>query len=133
MTFASRFTDADDLVIEIAYLTDRSLALDGDVSHLAAGHSEDSVLAFLRHKLSRIACRSRDLAALAEKWMLNGCSEICFLIGGADGLLPVVRERADLVLAFGRLTLPHMLMRAVLAEQIYRLQTIIAHHPYHRE
>ena len=77
--------------------------------------------------------KSLELAALAEKWMLNGCSEICFLIGGADGLLPVVRERADLVLAFGRLTLPHMLMRAVLAEQIYRLQTIIAHHPYHRE
>ena len=43
------------------------------------------------------------------------------------------RERADMLLSFGRLTLPHMLMRAVLAEQIYRVQTIIAHHPYHRE
>ncbi len=77
--------------------------------------------------------KSLELAAKAEKWMLDGCSEICFLIGGADGHLPSTRERADLLLSFGRLTLPHMLMRAVLAEQIYRIQTIINHHPYHRE
>ena len=72
-------------------------------------------------------------AKVIENWMLNGCSEICFLIGGADGHLPSTRERADMLLSFGRLTLPHMLMRAVLAEQIYRVQMIIAHHPYHRE
>ena len=77
--------------------------------------------------------KSLELAAKAEKWMLDGCSEICFLIGGADGHLPSTRERAYLLLSFGRLTLPHMLMRAVLAEQIYRIQTIINHHPYHRE
>ncbi len=77
--------------------------------------------------------KSTELAARIEKWMLNGCSEICFLIGGADGHLPSTRERADLLLSFGKLTLPHMLMRAVLAEQIYRIQTIINHHPYHRE
>ena len=77
--------------------------------------------------------KSLELAAKAERWMLDGCSEICFLIGGADGHLPSTRERADLLLSFGRLTLPHMLMRAVLAEQIYRIQTIINHHPYHRE
>ncbi len=77
--------------------------------------------------------KSLELAAKIENWMLNGCSEICFLIGGADGHLPSTRDRADLLLSFGRLTLPHMLMRAVLAEQIYRVQTIINHHPYHRE
>ena len=77
--------------------------------------------------------KSLELAHRIENWMLNGCSEICFLIGGADGHLPSTRERADMLLSFGRLTLPHMLMRAVLAEQIYRVQTIIAHHPYHRE
>lgn len=75
---------------------------------------------------------SLDLAAKIEGWMLNGCSEVCFLIGGADGHLPSTRDRADLLLSFGKLTLPHMLMRAVLAEQIYRVQTIISHHPYHR-
>jgi 23S rRNA (pseudouridine1915-N3)-methyltransferase len=75
---------------------------------------------------------SPELAEKVGDWMLNGCSEICFLIGGADGHLPQTRQRADLVLSFGKLTLPHMLMRAVLAEQIYRIQTILAGHPYHR-
>ena len=73
--------------------------------------------------------KSLELAAKIENWMLNGCSEICFLIGGADGHLQSTRDRADLLLSFGKLTLPHMLMRAVLAEQIYRIQTIVNHHP----
>jgi 23S rRNA (pseudouridine1915-N3)-methyltransferase len=77
--------------------------------------------------------KSTELADKVASWQLNGCSEVCFLIGGADGHLQTTRDRADLVLSFGRLTLPHMLMRAVLAEQIYRIQTIIAGHPYHRE
>lgn len=77
--------------------------------------------------------KSTELAHKIENWQLNGCSEICFLIGGADGHLPETRQRADLLLSFGKLTLPHILMRAVLAEQIYRIQTIINHHPYHRE
>lgn len=75
---------------------------------------------------------SIELAQKTENWVLNGCSDICFLIGGADGHIQSTRDRADLILSFGKLTLPHMLMRAVLAEQIYRIQTIIAHHPYHR-
>ena len=75
---------------------------------------------------------SLDLAAKVEGWLNAGCSEICFLIGGADGHLQSTRDKADLILSFGKLALPHMLMRAVLAEQIYRLQTIINHHPYHR-
>ena len=77
--------------------------------------------------------KSTELAAKIADWQLTGTSEICFLIGGADGHLQSTRDRADLILAFGRLTMPHMLMRAVLTEQIYRIQTIIAGHPYHRE
>lgn len=77
--------------------------------------------------------KSTELAAKIADWQLAGTSEICFLIGGADGHLQSTRDRADLILAFGRLTMPHMLMRAVLTEQIYRIQTIIAGHPYHRE
>jgi 23S rRNA (pseudouridine1915-N3)-methyltransferase len=77
--------------------------------------------------------KSMELAQKIEKWIVDGCSEICFLIGGADGHLQSTRDMADLVLSFGQLTLPHILMRAVLSEQIYRLQTIINHHPYHRE
>lgn len=77
--------------------------------------------------------KSLELAKKIEDWQINGTSEICFLIGGADGHLQSTRDRADLLLSFGKLTLPHMLMRAVLSEQIYRMQTIIKHHPYHRE
>lgn len=77
--------------------------------------------------------KSVELAKKIENWLIAGCSELCFLIGGADGHLQQTRDRADLVLSFGKLTLPHMLMRAVLTEQIYRIQTIINGHPYHRE
>lgn len=77
--------------------------------------------------------KSTELASKIADWQLNGVSEICFLIGGADGHLQSTRDKADMLLSFGKLTLPHMLMRAVLAEQIYRIQTIIAGHPYHRE
>lgn len=77
--------------------------------------------------------KSLELAAKIENWMLNGCSELCFLIGGADGHLQSTRNKADMLLSFGKLTLPHMLMRSVLSEQIYRIQMIMAHHPYHRE
>ena len=75
---------------------------------------------------------SPELANIIESWMTAGTSEICFLIGGADGHLEETRQKADLLLSFGKLTLPHILMRAVLAEQIYRTETIINHHPYHR-
>ncbi len=77
--------------------------------------------------------KSTELAAKIADWQLNGTSDICFLIGGADGHLQSTRDKADLILSFGKLTLPHMLMRAVLTEQIYRIQTIIDGHPYHRE
>jgi len=75
---------------------------------------------------------SPEFAAILENWMTAGTSEICFLIGGADGHLQETRQKADLILSFGKLTLPHILMRAVLCEQIYRAETIINHHPYHR-
>lgn len=75
---------------------------------------------------------SPELASILENWMTAGTSEICFLIGGADGHLEETRKKADLILSFGKLTLPHILMRAVLAEQIYRAETIISGHPYHR-
>jgi 23S rRNA (pseudouridine1915-N3)-methyltransferase len=57
---------------------------------------------------------------------------LVFVIGGADGLAGAVRERADLVLSFGAMTWPHLMVRAMLAEQIYRAETILAGHPYHR-
>jgi 23S rRNA (pseudouridine1915-N3)-methyltransferase len=65
-------------------------------------------------------------------WRDQGRSEIAFLIGGPDGLGAPVLERTDLVLALGPMTWPHRLVRVMLAEQLYRAQTILAGHPYHR-
>ena len=76
--------------------------------------------------------KSVDFARKIGDWQVNGVSDICFLIGGADGHLEEVRKKADLLLSFGKLTMPHMLIRAVLTEQIYRAQTILSGHPYHR-
>lgn len=58
---------------------------------------------------------------------------LVFVIGGADGLAPEIRTRANLCLSFGKLTWPHMLVRGLLAEQLYRCQQIAANHPYHRD
>ena len=54
------------------------------------------------------------------------------MIGGADGLDPALRGRAPTALAFGRMTLPHQIVRILAAEQLYRAMTILAGHPYHR-
>jgi rRNA large subunit m3Psi methyltransferase RlmH len=65
-------------------------------------------------------------------WQDSGTREVRFLIGAADGHDPATRADADLLLGFGRATWPHMLVRGMLAEQLYRATTIIAGHPYHR-
>lgn len=75
---------------------------------------------------------SPDFARRIGAWRDQGAEEIAFAIGGADGLDARVRERADWVVAFGRLTWPHLLVRGLLAEQLYRAQQILAGHPYHR-
>jgi 23S rRNA (pseudouridine1915-N3)-methyltransferase len=74
---------------------------------------------------------SEELARLLERWLAAGRA-VCFLIGGAEGLESPVIARADYVLSFGRLTWPHFLARAMLAEQIFRARSIAAGHPYHR-
>ncbi len=62
----------------------------------------------------------------------NGQSDIAFLIGGAEGLTKPLLARADKVLSLGAMTWPHLLVRTLLAEQLYRAQTILSGHPYHR-
>lgn len=76
---------------------------------------------------------SRDLAATLEKWRDGGVREVRFLIGAADGFDDAQRAEADVLLSFGRATWPHLLARAMLAEQLYRATSILANHPYHRE
>ena len=61
-----------------------------------------------------------------------GTRSLWFLVGGAEGVDPLVRERASAVYSFGTMTLPHQLVRVLVAEQIYRAMTILSGHPYHR-
>ena len=81
--------------------------------------------------------RGRQLSseALAE-WLGQkrdeGCRDLAFVIGGADGLSPEVIQRAGLTLSLGTMTWPHLMARAMLAEQLYRATAILAGHPYHR-
>lgn len=76
---------------------------------------------------------SPEFAKKIEKWPLQApMNEIYFVIGGADGLTPEIRKRAKFLMSFGKQTWPHMLVRVMLLEQIYRAQQIIAGHPYHR-
>jgi 23S rRNA (pseudouridine1915-N3)-methyltransferase len=63
----------------------------------------------------------------------QGSRSMAFLIGGADGLHDTVRSRAQMLFSLGRVTWPHLLVRGLLAEQLYRAQTILSGHPYHRE
>lgn len=75
-------------------------------------------------------------AAFADRigrWRDDGVRETRFLLGAADGFGDADRAEADLLLSFGRATWPHLLARAMLAEQLFRATSILAGHPYHRE
>ncbi|MEO7635231.1 MAG: 23S rRNA (pseudouridine(1915)-N(3))-methyltransferase RlmH [Sphingomicrobium sp.] len=79
------------------------------------------------------ALSSMGLAKKLEAWRDGGKREVRFLIGAADGLDAAERDAADLLLSFGAATWPHLLARAMLAEQLFRATSILANHPYHRE
>jgi len=75
---------------------------------------------------------SAELAERLGQWQDEGRRDVALLIGGADGHTDEVKARADLLLAMGRMTWPHMLARVMLAEQLYRAWSILSGHPYHR-
>jgi 23S rRNA (pseudouridine1915-N3)-methyltransferase len=76
---------------------------------------------------------SMEFAKKLEGWRDTGRREVRFLVGAADGHDAAVKDSADLLLSFGPATWPHMLARAMLAEQLFRATSILANHPYHRE
>jgi 23S rRNA (pseudouridine1915-N3)-methyltransferase len=76
---------------------------------------------------------SLELARLLEQWRDDGVRETRFLLGSADGFGDTERAGADRLIAFGKLTWPHLMARVMLAEQLFRATSIIAKHPYHRE
>jgi 23S rRNA (pseudouridine1915-N3)-methyltransferase len=79
------------------------------------------------------ALSSMELAKKLEGWRDTGRRETRFLVGAADGHEDVLRDKADLMMSFGPATWPHLLARAMLAEQLFRATSILANHPYHRE
>lgn len=98
------------------------------------------ILKNLRPSSKLIACdengkqfKSRDFAKLISELALRGDSDLTFVIGGADGLAAEILQKASLKISFGLATLPHLMVRSVLLEQLYRAQTIIEGHPYHRD
>ena len=75
---------------------------------------------------------TRMLADHLERWRRDG-RDVAFVIGGADGLAPELKRDADLLWSLSPLTLPHGLVRVILAEQLYRAASLLTNHPYHRE
>ncbi len=81
--------------------------------------------------LAGAAPDSAEFAGLLERWRARS-RPLCFLVGGAEGLDGTVIARADALLSLGKMTWPHLLVRVLLAEQLYRAQAILSGHPYHR-
>jgi 23S rRNA (pseudouridine1915-N3)-methyltransferase len=106
----------------------RAVAREGE-RVLAALRREDYVVA-LDERGTEFS--TRELAAWLKERMQEG-EDLAFVIGGPDGLAPEVLARSALRWSLSRLTLPHMLVRVVLAEQLYRAHSLLAGHPYHRD
>ena len=75
--------------------------------------------------------RSKSLASKLTEWQSDG-RDLCFIIGGPDGVSDTVRQRADMMWSLSQLTLPHGMARALLSEQLYRAWSLQTGHPYHR-
>lgn len=101
-----------------------------DVGLLAACEGYDRLVA-LDEKGKTLS--SREFADQLGRWQQQGHSSFAFVIGGADGLGDAVLRKAHFTWSLGRVTWPHMLARALLAEQLYRAWSMLTHHPYHRD
>jgi 23S rRNA (pseudouridine1915-N3)-methyltransferase len=108
------------------------------------GHSQADELQKIKEKLSPSSTvialdeKGKTLPSIAfakklEELQTINPGTIQFVIGGADGLDDDIRNRANIILSFSRMTWPHMMARVMLVEQIYRAQQILVNHPYHRE
>lgn len=108
--------------------SERAMALEGE--RILAAVPQGGTLLALDEKGRSVS--TQGLSVMLSGWMREGTHPV-LAIGGADGLSGEVKERAQKLLSLSALTLPHGLVRVVLAEQIYRAWSILARHPYHRE
>jgi len=119
-------------IVELAESRARDAAtrMAEEAAAIAAAIPERSALVALDER-----GKSLDSATFARHlgtWRDSQTAQTAFVIGGADGLSPELRRKADLTIAFGAATWPHQMVRVMLLEQIYRAATILAGHPYHR-
>lgn len=101
-----------------------------EAKHILAAIPADSRLVLLDERGKAPA--SDEFAGYLRTARDQGSAQMTFVIGGPDGLSDDIRKRADLIMSFGKLTIPHQIVRALLFEQLYRAATILTGHPYHR-
>jgi 23S rRNA (pseudouridine1915-N3)-methyltransferase len=124
------FSKVDFLTVDTSRASDAGARMDEEAKRLASRIPQASHRIALDEQGRSLASEAlaKHLAVLRDR----GGRDCVFLIGGPDGLAPSLREAADERLALGPQTWPHLLVRAMLAEQIYRAFTILSGHPYHR-
>ena len=108
----------------------KNLGMAAEAELLARAVPTGAVLVTLDERGKQMT--SPDFASLLARWRDEGRQDVAFVIGGADGIDPALRARADASLSFGAMVWPHMLVRVMLAEQLYRAASILAGLPYHR-
>ncbi len=108
----------------------KNAGIEAEALLLARAVPSGAVLCCLDERGAQLS--SPEFAAQITGWRDAGRQDLAFVIGGADGIAPGLRAKADFSLGFGRMVWPHMLVRVMLAEQIYRAGQIVAGTPYHR-
>jgi 23S rRNA (pseudouridine1915-N3)-methyltransferase len=91
---------------------------------------KNSIIISLDEKANQLS--TIEFAAKINEFAINGNSDLTFLIGGSDGLAKKILDLSDLKISLSKMTFPHLMVRSILMEQIYRAETIINNHPYHR-
>lgn len=117
-------------VVEYEVEDKKNLGMGAEAELLARAVPAGAVLVTLDER-GRVMS-SPDFAAMLAKWRDGGRQDVAFVIGGADGIDPALRAKADASVSFGAMVWPHMLVRVMLAEQLYRAATILGGGPYHR-
>lgn len=104
-------------------------AIEAEAKRISAAVPEDCLKVVLDERGR--SCTTRELARRIEEWQMEG-RDVAFVIGGADGIAPGLRAEAYWLWSLSPLTLPHGLVRVIVAEQLYRAASILGNHPYHR-
>lgn len=108
----------------------KNAGMGAEAELLARAIPSGSVLVTLDERGKLIS--SPEFAAQLARWRDAGRQDVAFVIGGADGIDPTLRAKADFSISFGQMVWPHMLVRVMLAEQLYRAANILSGGPYHR-